>query len=183
MLLHEIERGANDILPLPVPSHYEVQRVADAPASQIPKRLAIPIHFVEALVHEVDPGVEFFLARRRQFGGEWVIEQILFQPNADGYLYAIKARTGEKVWGFAASQRGLNSSPVVDGYRVYITHSEENLDSTLMGRVICIDGRGHGDVTKTHKLWEIKKSPKVPTAFLFGAVVDCNRAGGTSARR
>jgi hypothetical protein len=57
------------------------------------------------------------------------------------------------VWGFTASKRGLNASPVVDGYRVYITHSEENLDSTLMGRVICIDGRGQGDVTKTHELW------------------------------
>ena len=80
-------------------------------------------------------------------------QRLIIAGNADGYLYAIKARTGEKVWGFAASQRGLNSSPVVDGYRVYITHSEENYDSTAMGRVICVDGRGHGDVTKTHELW------------------------------
>jgi outer membrane protein assembly factor BamB len=80
-------------------------------------------------------------------------QRLIIAGNADGYLYAIKARTGEKVWGFAASQRGLNSSPVVDGYRVYITHSEENFDSTLMGRVTCIDGRGHGDITKTHELW------------------------------
>ena len=67
----------------------------------------------------------------------------------------MKARTGEKVWGFHASERGLNSAPVVDGYRVYITHSEENVadidSSSKMGRVICIDGRGQGDVTKTHE--------------------------------
>ncbi len=80
-------------------------------------------------------------------------QRLVIAGNADGGLYAVKARTGEKVWGFTASKRGLNSSPVVDGYRVYITHSEENYDSTLMGRVICIDGRGHGDVTKTHELW------------------------------
>ncbi len=80
-------------------------------------------------------------------------QRLIIAGNADGGLYAVKARTGEKVWGFAASQRGLNSAPVVDGYRVYITHSEENYDSTLMGRVVCIDGRGHGDVTKTHELW------------------------------
>ena len=80
-------------------------------------------------------------------------QRLVIAGNADGDLYAIKARTGEKVWGFAASKRGLNSTPVVDGYRVYITHSEENFDSTLMGRVTCIDGRGHGDVTKTHELW------------------------------
>ena len=53
-------------------------------------------------------------------------QRLIIAGNADGDLYAIKARTGEKVWGFAASQRGFNSSPVVDGYRVYITHSEEN---------------------------------------------------------
>jgi outer membrane protein assembly factor BamB len=80
-------------------------------------------------------------------------QRLIIAGNADGGLYAIKARTGEKVWSFTASQRGLNSSPVVDGYRVYITHSEENYDSTLMGRVTCIDGRGRGDVTKTHELW------------------------------
>jgi outer membrane protein assembly factor BamB len=80
-------------------------------------------------------------------------QRLIIAGNADGNLYAIKARTGEKVWSFAVSQRGLNSTPVVDGYRVYITQSEENFDSSLMGRVICIDGRGHGDVTKTHELW------------------------------
>jgi len=80
-------------------------------------------------------------------------QRLVIAGNADGFLYAVKARTGEKVWGFAASQRGLNSSPVVDGYRVYITHSEENYDSTAMGRVVCIDGRGHGDITKTNELW------------------------------
>jgi outer membrane protein assembly factor BamB len=82
-------------------------------------------------------------------------QRLIVAGNADGNLYAVKARTGEKVWGFTASKRGLNASPVVDGYRVFITHSEENLDSTLMGRVICIDGRGHGDVTKTHELWRV----------------------------
>jgi outer membrane protein assembly factor BamB len=80
-------------------------------------------------------------------------QRLVIAGNADGNVYALKARTGEKVWGFTASKRGLNATPVVDGYRVYVTHSEENLDSTLMGRVICIDGRGHGDVTKTHELW------------------------------
>ena len=81
-------------------------------------------------------------------------ERLIIAGNADGYLYAIKARTGEKVWGFDVSQRGLNSAPVVDGYRVYITHSEENIDtSSQMGRVLCIDGRGHGDITKTNELW------------------------------
>ena len=65
----------------------------------------------------------------------------------------MKARTGETVWGFQFSKRGINSSVVVDGYRVYATHSEENHDSTAMGRVVSIDARGSGDVTKTHEIW------------------------------
>ena len=81
-------------------------------------------------------------------------QRLIIAGNADGYLYAMKARTGEKVWSFWISQRGLNATPVVDGDRVYITHSEENVDnSSAMGRVVCIDGTGHGDVTKTHELW------------------------------
>lgn len=80
-------------------------------------------------------------------------QRLIIGGNADGWLHAINARTGERVWSFHLSQRGLNVTPVVDGYRVYIAHSEENLDSTAMGRVVCIDGRGHGDVTKTHELW------------------------------
>jgi len=80
-------------------------------------------------------------------------QRLLIAGNADGGIYAMKARTGEKVWGFQFSQRGINSSVVVDGYRVYATHSEENYDTTEMGRVVCIDGRGVGDITKTHELW------------------------------
>ena len=35
-------------------------------------------------------------------------QRLVIAGNADGHLYALKARTGEKVWGFYASQRGLN---------------------------------------------------------------------------
>ena len=36
--------------------------------------------------------------------------RLLIAGNADGGIYALKARTGEKVWGFQLSQRGINSS-------------------------------------------------------------------------
>lgn len=80
-------------------------------------------------------------------------QRLLVAGNADGGIYAMEARTGEKVWGFDFSQRGMNTSVVAEGRRVYATHSEENHDSTAMGRVVCIDARGKGDVTKTHELW------------------------------
>ena len=79
--------------------------------------------------------------------------RLLIGGNADGGVYAMEMRTGKKVWGFKLSRRGINSSVVVDGTRIYAAHSEENLDNTAMGRVVCIDGGGSGDVTGTHELW------------------------------
>jgi len=80
-------------------------------------------------------------------------QRLLIEANGDGSIHALKARTGEKVWSFALSKQGPNTSVVVDGYRVYATSADENLDEPTMGRVVCIDGRGKGDITKTHELW------------------------------
>jgi len=81
--------------------------------------------------------------------------RLLVAGNADGAVYAMEVRTGRKVWGFGLSKRGLNVSVVVAGDRVYAAHSEENLDTTTMGRVVCIDGSGSGDVTASHELWRL----------------------------
>ena len=80
-------------------------------------------------------------------------QRLLIAGNADGAIYAMKVRTGEKVWGFKLSKRGINVSVVVDGTKVYAAHGEENFDNTSMGRVVCIDGTGTGDVTETHEVW------------------------------
>ena len=80
-------------------------------------------------------------------------QQLIIGGNADGGIYAMKQNTGEMVWGFKLSQRGINTSVIVSGTKVYASHSEENIDNTEMGRVVCIDATGAGDVTKTHELW------------------------------
>ena len=85
-------------------------------------------------------------------------QQLLIGGNADGAVYALRVQTGEKVWGFKLSKRGINSSVVVEGHRVCVSHSEENLDEATMGRLVCIDGRGRGDVTETHELWRHNQS-------------------------
>ncbi len=81
--------------------------------------------------------------------------RLLIDGNADGYVYAMDVRTGEKVWGFRVSQGALNASVVVDGTRVYASHNQENTDTTVMGRVVCIDGTGTGDITKSHEVWRV----------------------------
>ena len=81
--------------------------------------------------------------------------RLLIDGNSDGHVYAMDVQTGEKVWGFQVSQGPLNASVVVDGTRAYASHNRENTDTTVMGRVVCIDGTGTGDVTKTHELWRV----------------------------
>lgn len=82
-------------------------------------------------------------------------QPVIVTGNADGWVYALRAHTGEKIWGFRVSALALNSTVLVDGDRVYASHSEENVDGATMGRLVAIDGTGTGDVTKTHELWRI----------------------------
>ena len=80
-------------------------------------------------------------------------QRLWIDGNADGHIYALKARTGEKVWEYHLSKRGINVSPVLDGDTIYAAHSEENVDGGTMGRVVAIDATGAGDVTATHERW------------------------------
>ncbi len=87
-------------------------------------------------------------------------QRLLIEGNGDGWIYAVKARTGEKVWGFQLSKSGINTTVAVNGDigdRVYAAHSEENVDAGTMGRLVAIDATGAGDITKTHELWRAEE--------------------------
>lgn len=79
----------------------------------------------------------------------------LIGGNCDGHVYSINARTGKPIWSFKMSLRGLNTTPVVVGNYVYMSHGEDNVDNTEFGRVQCIDATGTGDVTDTHSVWRV----------------------------
>lgn len=82
-------------------------------------------------------------------------ERLIVAGNADGWIYGLRAGTGEKVWGFQLGKRGLNSTVLVDGDRVYAAHSEENIDTPNMGRLVCFSAAGTGDLTGTHEIWRV----------------------------
>ena len=84
-------------------------------------------------------------------------QRVWIDGNADGHIYALKVRTGEKVWNFHLSKRGINVSPVFVNDTVYIAHSEENIDENTMGRLVAIDATGTGEVTATHERWRLKR--------------------------
>ena len=60
---------------------------------------------------------------------------------------------GGEALGVPAEPPRPHAAVVVGGDRVYASHGEENIDGNTMGRVVCIDGRGRGDVTATHEVW------------------------------
>ena len=82
-------------------------------------------------------------------------QRMLIGGNGDGNLYAINARTGQKIWGFAMSKAALNTTPVVLGNRVFIAQGADNIDNAEFGRVQCIDATGTGDVTATNSVWRV----------------------------
>ncbi|MCP4202584.1 MAG: PQQ-binding-like beta-propeller repeat protein [bacterium] len=97
--------------------------------------------------------------------------RLIVAGNGGGGIYAVEAETGEPVWGFQLSKRGINSSVLVDGTRVFVSHSEENVDEATMGRVVAIDGTGTGDVTQTHEIWRAAISAGFTTAALAEGVL------------
>ena len=56
-------------------------------------------------------------------------QRLFIVGGGDGTVHAVKAQTGEPVWKFTMSKRGINTGVVVNGSTVYVSHSEENLDT------------------------------------------------------
>lgn len=81
--------------------------------------------------------------------------RLLIQGASDGVVHAIKPQTGEPVWKYEISKRGLNTGVVVSGTTAILTHSEENLDSSEMGMILAVDASVKGDLKKEHVKWSV----------------------------
>ncbi len=77
-------------------------------------------------------------------------QRLVIVGGGDGYIHAVKVNTGERVWDFKMGNGPVNASCVVEGDRVFASYSEEN----ITGRIVCIDGKGQGDISKTGLIWE-----------------------------
>ena len=104
--------------------------------------------------------------------------RLLIAGCADGNIYGLKSRTGEKVWTFKLSKRGINSSIVVHDGLAYASHCEESQFNTdpkqpAMGRVVCFKASGKGDITKTNEVWRVDgltagySSPAADDKYLY----------------
>jgi outer membrane protein assembly factor BamB len=81
--------------------------------------------------------------------------RLLIQGGSDGAVYAIKPQTGEPVWKYEISKRGINTGVVVKGTTAILTHSEENLASSEMGMMVAVDATTKGDVKPENLKWTV----------------------------
>lgn len=82
--------------------------------------------------------------------------RLLIQGGSDGHFHALKPQTGELVWKYEFSKRGLNTGVVLKGTTAILTHSEENLDSSEMGMVAAVDASARGTIGKEQIKWAVK---------------------------
>jgi len=82
--------------------------------------------------------------------------RLLIAGTGDGAVHAIKPQTGEPVWKYDFCKRGINTSVVLKDTIAFVSHSEENLDSSEMGVLAAIDATSKGAVGKDQVKWSLK---------------------------
>ena len=81
--------------------------------------------------------------------------RLLIQGASDGSVYAVKPQTGEPVWRYEVSKRGLNTGIVVKDSTAIITHSEENIGTSEMGMIAAVDAGAKGTIGKEQVKWVV----------------------------
>jgi outer membrane protein assembly factor BamB len=75
----------------------------------------------------------------------------------DGKVWAFQPRTGVPIFQYHFSRRGLNIPPLLDGQKIYMGHSEENVKGTAMGALALLDGTLKGNVTEKATQWKVEE--------------------------
>jgi outer membrane protein assembly factor BamB len=80
--------------------------------------------------------------------------RLLITGASDGAVHAVKLSTGEPVWQYEYSKRGINTGVLMVGGNAFVSHSEENLDSNEMGMIVAVDAAATGKVGPQHIKWK-----------------------------
>ncbi len=75
--------------------------------------------------------------------------------SGDGQIWSFQPRTGNAIWNYEFSRRGINTPPVIDGQTVYASHSEENNVGTTMGGFVALDGSLKGNISQNGAKWRV----------------------------
>ncbi len=79
--------------------------------------------------------------------------RMFFSGGSDGAMHGLKINTGEKVWSWRVSQRGLNTAALGVADDIIVTHSEENLGVSEMGMIAAVPMASKGDLTDKDARW------------------------------
>jgi outer membrane protein assembly factor BamB len=79
-----------------------------------------------------------------------------FSGGSDGAMHALKIATGDKIWSWLVSKRGLNTAALLAGPDVIVTHSEENIISSEMGMVAAMPADKRGELSDQDARWLVR---------------------------
>ncbi len=79
-----------------------------------------------------------------------------FSGGSDGAMHALKIGTGEPLWNWKVSQRGLNTAALMVGPDVIISHSEENIGTSEMGMLAAVPAASRGTLTDKDARWLVR---------------------------
>ena len=79
--------------------------------------------------------------------------RLLAVGGSDGTFYGLEATTGRSIWQLELSKRAILTSAAFRGTTVYLTHSEENLDTSEMGMIGALDASLSGKITPDKLAW------------------------------
>lgn len=74
----------------------------------------------------------------------------------DGVYHALKVNTGEKIWSVEVSKRAILNSALLKDNVAYITHGEENIDTTEMGLIAAVDASRSGVLAADAFKWKTR---------------------------
>ena len=82
-------------------------------------------------------------------------QKTLVFGSGDGSIWGIQPRTGEHLWHYPISRRGVNAPPLVIGDTVIAGHSEENVSGTQMGALASLSvGGAKGALEPSQVHWK-----------------------------
>jgi len=79
--------------------------------------------------------------------------RVLITGGGDGAMHAIQPQTGESMWRFEYSKRGINTGAIVKDGVAVVTQGEENLSTSEMGLVAAINAGDSGDIPPEGARW------------------------------
>ena len=82
--------------------------------------------------------------------------RMFFSGGSDGAMHALKIGTGEPVWNWLVSKRGLNTAALVLGTDVIVSHSEENISTSEMGMLAAVAAESKGPLSDKNARWLIR---------------------------